>query len=316
MNLVLDKQLLRAGLLGLTTWIAAAASAHAGVLHGPVINPANGHSYYLLTQNDWTNSELEAQALGGHLATIRNAAENQWLFDTFSTFGGVSRALWIGINDVASEGTYVWASGETPGFTLWAPNQPDNFVNLEHFGHLFPPTWASESYWNDFQDQTIFGAFPVNGVVEIVPPCGSSFASYCTAGRSASDCQAQLSAAGAASASAPSGFDVVASGVEGSMSGMFFYGANGRQARTWGNGTSFMCVIPPVNRGGLLVGSGTTGQCDGAFSQDLNARFQAKRSQNPGAGAVCQAQLWYLDPLNTSNRGSSLSNAIEFCVAP
>ena len=72
-------------------------------------------------------------------------------------------------------------------------------------------------------------------------------------------------------------------------------------------------------RGGLLSGSGTNGVCDGFFSQDLNARWCPvcpKPLQNPGAGAVVQAQLWYRDPFNTSNQTTSLSNALEFCVAP
>jgi hypothetical protein len=48
-------------------------STHAGILAGPFVNPANGHSYYLLSQNTWSNAEAEAVSLGGHLATIRNA---------------------------------------------------------------------------------------------------------------------------------------------------------------------------------------------------------------------------------------------------
>ena len=35
-----------------------------------------------------------------------------------------------------------------------------------------------------------------------------------------------------------------------------------------------------------------------------------------GAGTVVQAQLWYRDPQNTSNQTTSLSDAIEFTVAP
>ena len=35
-----------------------------------------------------------------------------------------------------------------------------------------------------------------------------------------------------------------------------------------------------------------------------------------GAGATVQAQLWYRDPLNTSNQTTSLSNALEFSVNP
>ena len=69
----------------------------------------------------------------------------------------------------------------------------------------------------------------------------------------------------------------------------------------------------------MLPGIGTAGLCDGSFSQDLNALWCAtcpKPAKNPGAGAVVQAQLWYRDPLNTSNRTTSLSDAIEFLVNP
>jgi len=145
---------------------------------------------------------------------------------------------------------------------------------------------------------------------------GTGVASYCTAGASASGCQAALSASGVPSATAASGFALSAASVEGNKDGLFFYGSNGRQASPWGNGTSFQCVAPPVQRAGLLAGTGTSGQCDGAFSQDLNALWSAKPAKNPGAGAVVQAQLWYRDPQNPSNQTTSLSDAVEFVVAP
>ena len=142
---------------------------------------------------------------------------------------------------------------------------------------------------------------------------------YCTAGTSASGCQALLSSAGVASASASSGFDLLAAGVEGARDGLYFFGTNGQQANLWGNGTSYQCVAPPVKRAGSLPGIGTVGQCDGSFSQDLNALWCPtcpKPHKNPGAGAVVQAQLWYRDPLNTSNQDTSLADALEFCLVP
>ena len=144
---------------------------------------------------------------------------------------------------------------------------------------------------------------------------GTPAANYCTAGTSASGCQASLSVSGHASASAGSGFNVTATDVEGNKQGLFFFGTNGRQANSWGNGTSFQCVVPPVKRGGVLAGVGTNGQCDGSYSQDLNALWAASPAKNPGAGAYVQLQLWYRDPANTSNQTTSLSDAIEFCVA-
>ena len=140
---------------------------------------------------------------------------------------------------------------------------------------------------------------------------------YCTSGTSASGCQALLSATGTASATAASGFVVLTTGVEGQKVGLLFFGTNGQQANSWGNGTSYQCVVPPVVRCGLLTGSGTTGLCDGVFSQDLNALWCSacpKPQKNPGAAVVVQAQLWYRDPFSTSNQTTSLSDAIEFVV--
>jgi hypothetical protein len=104
--------------------------------------------------------------------------------------------------------------------------------------------------------------------------------------------------------------------MEGAKDGLFFFGTNGRQASPWGNGTSFKCVVPPVTRAGALQGMGTNGQCDGAFAQDLNAHWKAHPAHNPGPGATVQTQLWYRDPLSTSNQAASFSDAVEFVVAP
>ncbi len=60
----------------------------ADILSGPVYNPQTTHTYYLLASAPWTVSEAAAVALGGHLVTVNDAAENNWLTATFSNFGG------------------------------------------------------------------------------------------------------------------------------------------------------------------------------------------------------------------------------------
>ena len=92
------------------TFTSLGLSAHAGILAGPVANPTNGHIYYLLSQNTWSNAEAEAVSLGGHLATVRNQAENAWIFQTFSSYGGEARILWIGLSDRDKKFHFTWSS--------------------------------------------------------------------------------------------------------------------------------------------------------------------------------------------------------------
>jgi hypothetical protein len=163
---------------------------------------------------------------------------------------------------------------------------------------------------------TAAGCGRVNGIQVLAgTPCGQPV-NYCTAGTSASGCQAVLSATGTPSASAPSGFTVEASGVEGVKDGLFFYGTNGQQAAPWGNGTSYQCVVPPVMRAGLISGGGTVGQCNGFYAQDFNALWASNPLKNPGPGAPVAMQLWYRDPANTSNQSTSLSDALSYVVCP
>ena len=150
--------------------------------------------------------------------------------------------------------------------------------------------------------------------------CNSTFnmqpTNYCTSGVSAFGCEAKISVSGVSSATAAKGFYVTCRNMPGQTSGLAFYGTNGGQATAWGNGTSFQCVIPPVRR--MTVGQtrSTPGSCYGIYRRDLNARWTAKPTHNPGAGAIVNGQCWYRDPQNTSNQTTSLSDAIEWIVAP
>ena len=157
---------------------------------------------------------------------------------------------------------------------------------------------------------------PNSGSISIYPG-HSHLETYCTAGTSAAGCQALLGATGIPSASAPSGgFVLSASSLEGEKDGLFYFSTNGQQAATWNGSTSFQCVVPPVIRTPLAVGSGTAGACDGLTEIDLNALWGAIPAKNPGGGAVVYAQFWYRDPFNTSGAGTSLSDAISFEVCP
>src|SRR5690242_3358842 len=124
-NILIKTTLIAAGILALTITNTQAVVT----LAGPIINPANGHSYYLLPTTNWTTSESQAVSLGGHLVTINDVAENNWVSNTFlnlSIPGVGNRDLWLGLNDAAVEGTFVWSSGQPVTYTIWEPGNPDN----------------------------------------------------------------------------------------------------------------------------------------------------------------------------------------------
>ena len=132
------------------------------------INPANGHTYYLLSNSDWTDAESAAVAMGGHLATVRSLAENNWISDRW----GTNRELWIGLHDpLAGDGggtqhaaDFVWTSGETSAFRNWNTGEP----NGDDYGYIFGKgVVPGGPVWNDGQNlANAPGEPPFYGVVE------------------------------------------------------------------------------------------------------------------------------------------------------
>ena len=143
----------------------------AEVLHGPVRNAANGHVYFLLAPNSWTDSEAEAAALGGHLATVNDVAESAWLQQTFGEWGGLDRGLWIGLNDARLEGDYEWASGDPVSFRFWRiqfPSDPTgeaDYVFIDYASSIYGARWRNTRNDNFEPAPDVV----VCGVVEIAP---------------------------------------------------------------------------------------------------------------------------------------------------
>ena len=142
-------------------------------IQSTLVNPANGHTYHLLTGSSWTLSEQAAVALGGHLVTIGDQAEQDWIVANFHNFQGVDIDIWTGLTDAAAEGTFVWISGQPVTFTLWDLNEPNNSNGNENYCALRQNNPLA--LWNDLADApTGFHANP-HGLVEIEANPGSAF---------------------------------------------------------------------------------------------------------------------------------------------
>ncbi|MEM9540606.1 MAG: S8 family serine peptidase [Cyanobacteria bacterium P01_E01_bin.42] len=136
----------------------------------------NGHTYHLLDTDGtkwWLEAEEEAIALGGHLVTINDAAENQWVQDTFGRIASdyalannlpdqEKITLWIGLSDHLTERKYQWSSGEQVQYSNWSYRQPGNDAADEDFIGMY----ASTGQWHDLVGDTRAVDLPF-GVVEV-----------------------------------------------------------------------------------------------------------------------------------------------------
>lgn len=85
-----------------------------------VVNPANGHAYKKIYCDNIADAMEQATAEKAYLVSINDKAENDWLQAIFAR-----DRFWIGLNDVAEEGQWVWHSGEPVTYTNWREHEQD-----------------------------------------------------------------------------------------------------------------------------------------------------------------------------------------------
>lgn len=167
--------------LTLAAGVSLQAAPNPTVIAGPITSPINGRGYFLLSESSWTDAEAAAVQLGGHLATLRSQAEQDWIYSTFGNRGGVARNLWIGLHDpvpssnssdpVTRRSEFVWSSGEPVTYENWFTGEPNNSPPGELYGHIWLPGFGVSGFWNDRSDSPPDNqpTFPWNGVVEARP---------------------------------------------------------------------------------------------------------------------------------------------------
>lgn len=132
---------------GLLAWDlnVAPKSGQSGLL-----NPSNGHRYEILQCGTWMQCRDAAKAMGGKLATIRSPAENQWIATNLLPLATSVWGFWIGYNDRAIDGFWIWDSGEDVTYTNWSswynpnPNNEDAAHMVKQWGGSWNDTPASD----------------------------------------------------------------------------------------------------------------------------------------------------------------------------
>ena len=120
---------------------------------GPVLNPANGHRYELVSESvNWSDAKTAAETrvfngIQGHLATIVSQQENDFIISSFPQIGGP----WVGgfqpPGSTEPDGGWEWVTGEPFSYTNWDLGEPNNAGGGEDAIVFF--NLNSQGLWND-----------------------------------------------------------------------------------------------------------------------------------------------------------------------
>lgn len=65
----------------------------------------------MTTPTFWDMAELICNTNTGHLLSITNANEEEYIYQLLNEFN-ISEPVWTGLNDKLQEGIFKWSSGE------------------------------------------------------------------------------------------------------------------------------------------------------------------------------------------------------------
>ena len=104
----------------------------------------------------WAEHNKQAISMGGNLASISNAIENNKVKEVSTGvnvwLGGVRKGCG---NDTGADHWY-WSNGEKWSYTNWMKNQPDNYQKSENRVHMTPISHGQQ--WNDISEDHQFSA--------------------------------------------------------------------------------------------------------------------------------------------------------------
>ena len=101
----------------------------------------------------WEEAMADAEAKGGHIATI--TSEEEW-HAVLDELGSIPHGYYLGGTDEKTEGVWEWITGELWNFTKWARNEPNNVFRSQYGDEDQLQTWTSTAdgnrLWNDIYD--------------------------------------------------------------------------------------------------------------------------------------------------------------------
>ena len=90
----------------------------------------------------WPDANQMAISKGGHLVTIGDSNENNYVYNISPT-----EQLWLGLSDQLSEGNWEWVTGEPLVYSNWSAGEPNGLTNENYALY-----WQANGEWNDAGD--------------------------------------------------------------------------------------------------------------------------------------------------------------------
>uniref|UniRef100_A0A3Q1GKV4 Type-2 ice-structuring protein-like n=1 Tax=Acanthochromis polyacanthus TaxID=80966 RepID=A0A3Q1GKV4_9TELE len=107
----------------------------------------NGRCFrYVPKAMKWATAEKNCQALGGHLASVRDATEYSVIQKLILTASYGHNPTWIGGSDAQQEGTFLWTDGTPFHYTSWCPGEPNNNMWNQHCIQM---NYGNSKCWDD-----------------------------------------------------------------------------------------------------------------------------------------------------------------------
>ena len=103
------------------------------------------YEYFGSGADDWEEAEACCESLGGHLATLTTEEENNYVYQLLRQAGGTS--AYFGLTDAATEGTWIWVTGEPVDYLNWHTGEPNNENRRENYGMFYYK--YEDGSWND-----------------------------------------------------------------------------------------------------------------------------------------------------------------------
>lgn len=302
--------------LALLITTVASAQVDAGQL-----NHATGNTYFRTqTPVSISTAKSIASSIDGHLVSINDQAEQDWLLQTF----GELEYYWIGLERTGPGSTFEWMNGDPLGYSAWCSGEPNGHASGEDYAVM---NWHLSAglpdigCWNDVSGGS---GDTFRGLIEVPSP-GTR---YCFGDGSGTSCPCgNASALGGCSNSTGGGALLDSSGSTNAVDDDLVLTLSGLPANKFGLvflGTAQAAA--PFRDGiqcvGNIAGRFPVRMSDAAGVIVEGPGLAAHSLANFGtggqiiAGSTLYFQGWYRDQSGPCGMGSNMSNGVRVEFGP